>query len=97
MTTVIESDVEEAALGWQIAYGPDIGPDSPRAKRDNYGQPVLERRMRDALIQLNLSLPVSAFDDALRKLIQPGGDTGGPQSLLSQNAGQRRYVCVSGR
>ena len=77
MTTFIESDVEEAALGWlrglgwQTAYGPDIGPDSPRAERDNYGQAVLERRLQDTLARLNPSLPVSALDDALRKLAQP--------------------------
>ena len=81
MTTLIESDVEEAALGWlrwlgwQTAYGPDIGPDSPRAERDNYGQAVLERRLQDALARLNPSLPDSALDDALRKLTQPEGAT----------------------
>ncbi len=91
MITFIESDVEEAAFGWQTAYGPDIGPDSPRAESDNYGQAVLERQLRDALARLNPSLPVSALHDALRKLIQPGGDAEGSQSLLSQNAGQRRY------
>ena len=81
MTTLIESDVEEAALGWlrglgwQAAYGPDIGPDSPRAERDSFGQTVLERRLRDAVARLNPSLPVSALDDALRKLTQPEGAT----------------------
>ena len=43
----------------------DIGSDSPRAESDNYGQAVLERRMRDALVQLDLSMPVDLlmFDD----------------------------------
>ena len=81
MTTFIESDVEEAALGWlrglgwQTAYGPDIGPDSPKAERENYGPAVLERRLQDALARLNPSLPVSALDDALRKLTRPEGAT----------------------
>ena len=36
---------------------------------------VLERRLRDALERLNLSLPTSALDDAYRKLIRPEGST----------------------
>ena len=81
MTTFVESDVEEAALGWlrglgwQTVYGSDIGPDSPRGERDNYGQTVLERRLRDTLARLNPRLPVSALDDTLRKLTQPEGAT----------------------
>ena len=81
MTTLTESDVESAALewlatlGWQTAHGPDIAPDTPAAERDNYGQVVLERRLRDALASLNPSLPPSALDDALRRLTQPEGAT----------------------
>ena len=33
MTTVNESVVEDAALAWQVAHGPDIAPDTPGAKR----------------------------------------------------------------
>ena len=81
MTTLTESDVEAAALewlaalGWQVAHGPDVSPDTPGAERDNYGQVALERRLRDALARLNPSLPSSALDDAHRKLIQPEGAT----------------------
>ena len=59
MTTLTEADVEQAALdwlsslGWQTAHGPDIAPDAPNAERDDYGQVVLERRLRDALSALN--------------------------------------------
>ena len=81
MTTLSESDVEAAALdwleglGWQMAYGPDIAPESPNAERDNFGQVVLERRLRDALADLNPSLPAEALDDALRRLTSPEGST----------------------
>ncbi len=81
MTTLSESTVEAAALewlatiGWRTAHGPDIAPDAPGAERDNYGQVVLERRLRDALGRLNPSLPASALDDAFRKLSQPEGAT----------------------
>ena len=39
MTTLTEADVEQAALnwlaalGWYVAHGPDIAPDSPQAER----------------------------------------------------------------
>ncbi len=81
MTTITEADVEEAALdwlrelGWQVAHGPDIAPDSPDAERDDYGQAVLERRLRDALGVLNPALPSDALDDAYRKLTRPEGST----------------------
>ena len=50
-------------------------PDAPGAERDDYGQAVLERRLRDALAELNPGLPASALDDAYRKLIRPEGST----------------------
>ena len=81
MTTITEADVEQAAvdwlsaLGWQVAHGPDIAPDAPRTERDDYEQVVLERRLRDALERLNLSLPTSALDGAYRKLTRPEGST----------------------
>ena len=81
MTTLTEADVESAALewlaalGWQIAYGPDIAPDTPDAERDDYGQVILERRRRDALHRLNPQLPAAALDDSLRRLSHPEGAT----------------------
>ena len=81
MTTLTEADVESAALawleglGWRVAHGPDIAPDSPNAERGDYEQVVLERRLRDALAELNLTLPASAVDDAFRRLTRPEGST----------------------
>ena len=81
MTTLTESDVETAALdwlatlGWQVAHGPDIAPDTPGSERADYGQVVLERRLRDTLARLNPSLPAPALDAALRRLTQPEGAT----------------------
>ena len=79
MTRITESVVEEAALewldglGWSSAHGPDIAPDTLAAERADYGQVVLERRLRDALAQLNPTLPAEALDDAFRKLNRPEG------------------------
>ena len=81
MTVVTEADVEEVALewlaelGWQTAHGPDIGPGGANEERRDYGIVVLERRLRDALAQLNPELPLEAVDDAYRKLTRPEGST----------------------
>ena len=81
MTTITEAEVEQAALdwlsalGWQVAHGPEIAPDTPGAERDDYGEVVLERRLRDALAELNSNLPADAVDDAYRKLTRPEGAT----------------------
>ena len=45
------------------------------AERDDYAQAVLDRRFRDALAELNPTLPTSALDDAYRKLTHPEGST----------------------
>jgi type I restriction enzyme R subunit len=72
-----ESIVEQAALAWlkelgyQIVYGPDIAPGESLAERDNYGQVVLELRLRKALRRLNPRVPLDALDEALRKLTHP--------------------------
>ena len=76
---ITESVVEEAALdwleglGWTVAHGPDIAPDTLAAERADYGQVILEQRLRDALAQLNSDLPAEALDDAFRKLNRPEG------------------------
>jgi type I restriction enzyme, R subunit len=64
-----------ANLGWQVAHGPDVAPDTTFAERDDYGQVVLERRLRDALARINLELPDEALDEAFRRLIRPDGST----------------------
>ena len=81
MTTISEATVEDAALAylenidWTIAHGPDIAPGTADAERTDYGQVILEQRLRDALARLNPSLPADALDDALRKLTLPVGAT----------------------
>lgn len=76
-----ESIVEDAVLawleshGWSVVYGPDIAPDSLYAERSDYGQVVLEQRLRDSLTRLNPELPSEAQEDAFRKLIRLDGPT----------------------
>ncbi len=79
--TLLESTVEDAALawiegvGWSVARGSDIAPDTPNAERDDYGEVVLEERSRAALARLNPDLPADAVDDAQRRLVRPAGAT----------------------
>ena len=81
MTGFTESTVEDAALvwleslGWSVAQGPDIAPDTPGAERTDYDKVVLERRLHEALDRLNPDLPTEALDDAFRKLLHPAGST----------------------
>ena len=78
---VTESVVEQAALawlessGWAVCHGPDIAPDALTAERTDYGETVLERRLRDALARLNPDLPATALEDTFRKLTRPEGPT----------------------
>ena len=78
-THFTESVVEEAALawlesvGWQIRNGAEIAPGEPAAERDDYGQVVLARHLRDALARLNSQLPAEALEEAFRRLTRPEG------------------------
>jgi type I restriction enzyme R subunit len=72
-----ESVVEESALQWlsqlgyTVLYGPTIAPEEPAAERDDYGEVILARRLRDALTHLNPTLPTVALDEAYRKVTRP--------------------------
>lgn len=76
-----ESVVEEAtltwleSLGWSVKLGADIAPGELAAERTEYGQVVLEQRLRDALARLNPQLSDEALTDAFRKLTRPEGPT----------------------
>ena len=80
-TGLSEKLVEQAtlswleSLGWQVAHGPDIAPNAPNGERIDYGQVVMERRLRDALEELNTDLSIEALDDAFHKLIRLEGST----------------------
>ena len=80
-TSLSESTVEAvaldwlASLGWTVAHGPDIAPDTPAAERADYGTVVLTNRLRSALAHLNPDLPDDALEDVLRRLTRPAGAT----------------------
>jgi type I restriction enzyme, R subunit len=76
-----ETVVEDAALawlnslGWSVRHGPDIAPGELAAERSDYGQVVLNERLRQMLGRLNPELPAEALDDAFRRLTRTEGGT----------------------
>ncbi len=74
--SVAESDVELAAieylqdLGWQHLDGPTIAPDGPAPERTGFGSVLLERRLRDALRNINGQIPAGILDDVLKQVVR---------------------------
>ena len=75
---ITESVVEETALTWfenlgySIESGPEIAFDGVRPERSvkaQYSEDILEGRLRTALRDINPTIPPSAIDDAVRKII----------------------------
>lgn len=71
-----ESEVEEACLeilrddlGYDLAYGPDISEGGPSEER-KYSEVVLVSRLRSALKRINKSIPDSAIDEAVKKILR---------------------------
>jgi type I restriction enzyme, R subunit len=69
-----------AELGYAVHSGHDIAHDGPNPQRANYRQVVLPFRLREAIQRLNPSIPTSAREDALQRVL----DLGIP-ALLSAN------------
>lgn len=88
-----ESIIEQAALAWlesmgyKILSGLEIAPGEPAAERDNYGQVVLEYRLRQALQRLNPEVPADALEEAFRKLTRPDSP-----SLVANNHTLHKYL-----
>jgi type I restriction enzyme R subunit len=93
--TFTESIVEQAALAWlealgyEVLHGPEIAVGEPAAERidPGYRDVVLERRLRQTLVQLNPDLPPVALDDAYRKLTRVDAP-----SLLARNRAVHRVL-----
>ncbi len=55
---------------WDIAYGPDIAPDSYKPERSDYHQVVLKRYLHEALGRINPHLPESAIEQAMAIILK---------------------------
>ena len=88
-----ESVIEQVALAWleslgyQVLSGLEIAPGEPAAERDNYGQVVLEYRLRQALAWLNPQVPADALEEAFRKLTRPDSP-----ALVANNHAIHKYL-----
>jgi type I restriction enzyme R subunit len=74
--TLNEALIEEAALSWfqELGYvvlpGPQLAPGEPAAERESFSDVVLVGRLREAIRQLNPTIPEEAREEALRKLLR---------------------------
>ena len=63
MLSMNEDELEQFCLnwfrdnGWDIAYGPDIAPDSANPERNDYHEIVLKRYLHEALMRINPHMP----------------------------------------
>ena len=77
VTKLSESVVEEAALDWfeglgyTIAHGPDIAPDTAGTERVTYTDVLLVDRLRNALFTLNPDIPAECLDEVIKRLQRP--------------------------
>ncbi len=80
-----EQVLERAALSWfqkigyDLAYGPELGPDAPAPQRSNFEDVVLVPRLRAALRKINQHLTEDAIEQAIRTITRP------PEPTLVQN------------
>jgi type I restriction enzyme, R subunit len=92
-TTLTEADLEAVTLAWlaelgySTVHGPALAPGEPAAERDNYGQVVLEGRLRSALAKLNPGLPAAALDEAVRLVLRHDAP-----ALIAQNRAFHRML-----
>ena len=90
---IVESHVEEAALGWlsELGYsavnGIEIGPDGWKSERANYGDVLLIDRLCAAIQRLNPTLTSETRAEVLAKL--RNAET---PSLIAENRRLHRYL-----
>jgi type I restriction enzyme R subunit len=88
-----EADLEKMALGileglgYSVVDGPSIAPGESAAERKNYGEVVLERRLRERLNGLNPGLGAELIDDAVKRILRLSYPT-----LIQSNRGFHRIL-----
>lgn len=76
LKVITESEVEQVVLdilselGYTVVHGPDIAPDGSRPERKDYSDVVLADRLKTAIDKFNPSIPQSAKEEALKKVLR---------------------------
>ena len=76
MTKLFEDDIEQLlieeleSLGYYYVYGPEIAHDGEFPERGNYSDVVLHNRLKEAILQLNPSIPEEAREDAFKQVLR---------------------------
>jgi type I restriction enzyme R subunit len=72
-----EDELEQLCLdwfrynSWDVAYGPDISPDSYKPERSDYHEVVLKRYLHEALLRINPHMPENAIEQAMAVVLKP--------------------------
>lgn len=70
-----ENDLENATLEWfreigyQIANGIDIDPESENPERKDFSEVILSERLHEAIERINPNIPKQAQEEALKKIL----------------------------
>lgn len=88
-----EEELEQATMEWlreigyETAYGPDIGPDGSAPERSDYHSGILENRLYNALARINPKASEDQLQEAIRKVT-----TFHHPSLLMNNRAFHRFI-----
>jgi type I restriction enzyme R subunit len=72
-----EDELEQLCLdwfrynSWDVAYGPDISPDSYKPERSDYHEVVLKRYLHESLLRINPHIPENAIEQAMAMVLKP--------------------------
>jgi type I restriction enzyme R subunit len=72
-----EDELEQLCLdwfrynSWDVAYGPDIAPDSANPERSDYHEVVLKRYLHEALLRINPHMPENVIEQATMQVLKP--------------------------
>ncbi|MDO4994133.1 MAG: type I restriction endonuclease subunit R [Bacteroidales bacterium] len=76
MTRLLESDIEQMAIGllqakrWEYLYGPDIAPDGETPMRTAFDEVVLREKLERAVVRLNPSVKEEVRDEAIKTVLR---------------------------